>query len=167
MPYKQTLIVSLCLSLLTSHALSKTESAKLDTLNGTWHLRIMDGMEVRAARAILNFDTKKMILSGFDSCNSISGALQVNNDCNNSNDSNITSQLTSTTMACRESIHSYVSKRLHETVKEGFSFMQSKRNGVDGITIKSSSHELFFKKMERNDAPKSGNFNFNLNFLKN
>ncbi len=120
---------------------SETKPIELKKLNGNWHLRIMDGMEVRKARAILDFDIEKMKLSGFDGCNRISGALQVNSD------TNITSQLVSTKMACREPIHNYVSKRLHETVKEGFSITETRRNGVDGITIKSPSHELFFKKM--------------------
>jgi heat shock protein HslJ len=98
-------------------------------------------MEVRKARAILDFDTKKMKLSGFDGCNRISGTLKINNN------TNFSSQLISTRMACRQNIQSYVSKRLHETVNEGFSITETKRYGVNGITIKSPSHDLFFGRM--------------------
>ena len=46
-------------------------------------------------------------------------------------------------------MHTWVSKRLHETLKEGFTVKEEKRYGVEGITIKSEKHELFFKQMER------------------
>ena len=141
MLYKKIFIIGILASLCTSYLSAETKIIELDKLNGNWHLRIMDGMEVRKARAILDFDIEKMKLSGFDGCNRISGALKVNSN------TNISSQLMSTRMACRESIHRYVSKRLHETVNEGFSITKARRNGVDGITIKSPSHELFFKKM--------------------
>jgi len=135
------MIVIVLLSLFTNYLSAETKSIDLDELNGNWHLRVMDGMEVRKARAILDFDTKKMQLSGFDGCNRISGILKKNSE------TNMSSQLASTRMACRGSIQSYVSKRLHETVREGFSITEAKRYGVNGITIKSPSHELFFKKM--------------------
>ena len=141
MLYKKIFISALFISLSTNYLPAETKTIDLDNLNGNWHLRIMDGMEVRKARAILDFDTKKMQLNGFDGCNRISGALQ------KTDTTNMTSQLTSTRMACRQSIHSWVSKRLQETVKEGFSITEATRNGVDGITLKSSSHELFFGRM--------------------
>ena len=141
MLYKKIFILALFISLSTNYLHAETKTIDLDELNGNWHLRIMDGMEVRKARAILDFDTTKMQLSGFDGCNRISGALK------KTSDTNMTSQLASTRMACRQSIHSWVSKRLHETVKEGFSVTEATRNGVDGITLKSPSHELFFGKM--------------------
>jgi len=113
-------------------------------LNGAWHLRVMDGMEVRKARAILDFDIEKMKLSGFDGCNRIGGALQKNSDTNLT-----TPMLMSTRMACRGKIFNWVSKRLHETLKEGFDIKEEKKYGVKGITLKSAKHELFFKKMGR------------------
>ena len=121
-----------------------TQIATADDFNGAWHLRVMDGMEVRKARAILDFDMDSMKLSGFDGCNRIGGALQKNSDTNIS-----TPMLISTKMACRENIHNWVSKRLHITLKEGFSMKKEKKYGVDGMTLKSPSHTLFFKRMKR------------------
>ncbi len=141
MLYKKISILSLLVFLSTNYLPAESQTINLDDLNGNWHLRIMDGMEVRKARAILDFDTTKMQLSGFDGCNRISGALQ------KTSDTNMTSKLISTRMACRQPIHSYVSKRLQETVKEGFSITEATKNGVDGITLKSPSHELFFGRM--------------------
>ncbi len=114
----------------------------LKKLNGAWHLRIMDGMEVRKARAILDFDIERMKLSGFDGCNRIGGALQKNSEHNMT-----VPMLMATKMACREPIHNWVSQRLHEALKDGFNVAEDKKNGVEGISIKSPSHELFFKKM--------------------
>jgi len=133
---------SLILTALLSSLLWSESHIDKDDLNGNWHLRVMDGMEVRKARAILDFDMDKMILSGFDACNRISGALQKNSDNNMT-----TPMLMSTKMACRNNIHNWVSKRLHITLKEGFSIVEAKKYGIDGITIKSPSHELFFKRM--------------------
>ena len=132
-----TLISSLAMSQLNA------EPIDLDKLSGNWHLRVMDGMEVRKARAILDFDAKKMHLSGFDGCNRITGTLE-------NNSTNIMrAKLRSTRMACRENIHRWVSIRLHETVNEGFYVKEEKKYGVAGITLKSTSHELFFKRMKR------------------
>jgi heat shock protein HslJ len=113
-------------------------------LDGVWHLRVMDGMEVRKARAILDFDMEKMKLSGFDACNRIGGEIKKVSDTNTS-----IPIVFSTRMACRGKIHTWVSKRLHKTLKEGFTVKEEKRYGVEGITLKSSSHELFLKQMER------------------
>jgi len=135
---KKLIVASLMITLLWS----ETKTIDLNKFNGNWHLRIMDGMEVRKARAILDFDIVKMKLSGFDGCNRIRGALQKNSDTNMT-----TPMLMSTQMACREPIHNWVSQRLHETLAEGFSITEAKRNGIDGIILKSPSHELFFKKM--------------------
>jgi len=118
------------------------ETIDMNKLNGNWHLRVMDGMEVRKARAILDFDIEKMKLSGFDGCNRIGGVLKKNSDTNMT-----TPMLMITRMACREAIHNYVSKRLDETLKEGFSVTEDTKYGVDGITLKSPNHELFFKRM--------------------
>lgn len=112
----------------------------LDELDGNWHLRIMDGMEVRKARAILDFDSKKKTVSGFDGCNSITGTLTINNDT-------MSSQLKMTKMACRLSVQAYVSRRLHEVMKEGFTVSETTTNGVEGITLKNPKHTLFFGKM--------------------
>jgi heat shock protein HslJ len=140
--FKRTLIITTFTTLLTSSVLAETKSIDLNTLSGNWHLRVLDGMEVRKARAILDFDTEKMKLSGFDSCNRIGGVLQKNSD------TNITvPMLMSTRMACRGNIHNWVSKRLHQTLEEGFSIKKEKKYGIEGITLKSPSHELFFKKM--------------------
>ena len=138
---KKIFISALFISLSTNYLPAESKTIDLDDLNGNWHLRVMDGMEVRKARAILDFDTKKMKLSGFDGCNRIAGALKINTHYN------FSSQLTSTRMACRQNIHNYVSKRLHETVSEGFIINEDKKYGVDGITIKSAKHELFFGRM--------------------
>ena len=113
-----------------------------NNLNGAWHLRVMDGMDVRKARAILDFNMDKMKLSGFDACNRIGGTLVKNAEHNMT-----TPMLMSTKMACRGKIFNWVSKRLHETLKEGFDIKEEKKYGVKGITLKSPSHELFFKKM--------------------
>ena len=101
-------------------------------------------MQVRKARAILDFNMEKMSLSGFDACNRIGGTIVKNSDSNMT-----TPMLMSTKMACRNKIHNWVSKRLHVTLKEGFSLKEEKKYGIKGITLKSPSHELFFKRMER------------------
>ncbi len=134
--FKKQAIVLGILTTLFAHTLVA------DDFNGAWHLRVMDGMEVRKARAILDFDMDKMKLSGFDACNRIDGTLVKNSD-----NSMKTPMLMSTKMACRDNIHNWVSKRLHVTLKEGFSIKEDKKYGVQGITVKSPSHELFFKKM--------------------
>ena len=138
---KKTLIISVLSTLLWS----ETQSIDLSDLNGNWHLRVMDGNEVRKARAILDFDADKMKVSGFAGCNQISGTLK-------GDDRNMSSQLISTRMACREPIHAYVSKKLHETIAEGFSIKEEKKYGVEGITLKSSKHELFFKRMDKKET---------------
>lgn len=137
----KTFFISMLAALSLSSVEAKSEPIDLNKLDGNWHLRIMDGMEVRKARAILDFDSKKMQISGFDACNQISGTLIKDSN------SRMSSQLITTRMACRQPIHSYVSKRLHETMKEGFKISEETRSGVDGITLKSAKHELFFGRM--------------------
>ena len=110
--------------------------------NGDWHLRTIDGQDVRKARAIIELDMYKMRISGFDACNRMNGQM-IRED-----KYRITvPTLRTTRMACRESIHSWVSNQLHEIFKEGFYITTEERNGVEGIIIKSPTHELFFKKM--------------------
>jgi heat shock protein HslJ len=138
---KIMLLSATLFSLLTPQL--SAETIDLDKLSGSWHLRVLDGGEVRKARAILDFDAKHMKLNGFDGCNRISGNLVKDTQ------QHLSAQLLSTRMACRENIHRYVSKRLQETVSEGFSIKKEKKYGVEGITIKSAKHELFFKRMER------------------
>jgi heat shock protein HslJ len=116
------------------------ETIDLDDLDGNWHLRIMDGMEVRKARAILDFDSEKMTINGFDGCNRITGTLIINNDT-------MSSQLKMTKRACRLSVQTYVSQRLHEVMKEGFIITETITNGVEGITLKNPKHTLFFGRM--------------------
>jgi len=110
--------------------------------NGDWHLRTIDGKDVRKARAIIELNMYNMKLSGFDACNRMNGQM-IRED-----KYRITvPELQTTRMACRESIHSWVSSSLHEIFKEGFYITTEDRNGVEGIVIKSPTHELFFKKM--------------------
>ncbi|WP_373029539.1 META domain-containing protein [Sulfurovum sp.] len=138
---KKTLMVTLLVSLCTSYLSAQTKSVDVDDLHGNWHLRTMDGQDVREARAILDFDAKNMKLNGFDGCNPMYSELKTN-------DKTIQSTKLSTRQnACRQSIHSYVRTRLHKTVKEGFTVTKAKQKGIDGILIKSSKHELFFKWM--------------------
>jgi heat shock protein HslJ len=141
MLYKKTLMVTLLVSLCTSYLSAGAKSVDLDELHGNWHLRTMDGKDVRKARAILDFDAKNMKLNGFDGCNRMTSELKTNNKIIKS------TKLSATRMGCRQSIHSYVRKRLHKTVKEGFTVTKANQNGVDGILIKGSKHELFFKWM--------------------
>ena len=114
-------------------------------LHGNWHLRIMDGMEVRKARTILDFVGDKKI-SGFDGCNRISGILQKNSKTN----TNVL-QLRTTRMACRGEMFRWTSQRLHEALQDGFYITKSKRNGVSGITLISYNHRLFFAKMKKKE----------------
>jgi len=140
MSSKMMLIGTALCSLLTTQIFA--EALDLNKLTGAWHLRVLDGGEVRKARAILDFDAKAMKLSGFDGCNRISGNLE-----QNATTRHLSAQLLSTRMACREKIHSYVSRKLHETIREGFIIKEEEKYGIEGITIKSSKHELFFKRM--------------------
>ena len=137
---KRVFTVALLAALFTPYASAQPKTIDLDELNGNWHLRIMDGMEVRKARAILDFDSKKMTISGFDGCNSITGNLIVNNKT-------MSSQLKMTKRACRLSVQAYVSQRLQEVMKEGFTISETTTNGVEGITLKNPKHTLFFGKM--------------------
>ena len=137
---KKVFMVALLAALFTPYASAQPKAIALDELNGNWHLRIMDGMEVRKARAILDFDSKKMTISGFDGCNRIAGTLILNNDT-------MSSQLKMTKRACRLSVQAYVSQRLHEVMKDGFTISETTTNGVEGITLKNPKHTLFFGRM--------------------
>ena len=101
----------------------------------------MDGKEVRRARAILDFYPKSMKLEGFDGCSRISGKLM------RTTEDRFFSKITAIRMACRQNIHRFVSRGLHTTIKEGFTVSEEKRYGIEGITLKSKHHDLFFKKM--------------------
>ena len=138
MQTKSLLFISLFSTTLLSANINLSE------LSGSWHMRVLDGMEVRKARAILDFDAKKMRVDGFDSCNRISGILKQNPQTKQ-----LSTQLRTTKMACRGKMQKWVSKRLHETMREGFTIKEEKKYGVEGITLKSPSHELFFKRMQR------------------
>lgn len=116
--------------------------SQTNTLNGNWHVRVMDGKDVRKARAILDLDLDQMKLSGFDACNRMSAAL-----IKKSENNLLAPQLNTTRMACRQSIHTWVSERLHQMIKDGFTIKEERRYGIKGLTLKSSSHELFLKKM--------------------
>ncbi len=130
----------LLFSLLLSTLLSANTT--LSELSGSWHMRVLDGMEVRKARAILDFDAKKMRVDGFDSCNRISGILTQNLQTQQ-----LSTKLRTTRMACRGKMQAWVSKRLHETMSEGFSIKKETKYGIEGISLKSAKHELFFKRM--------------------
>ena len=132
------LLISLLSTIVSADAITVDD---LSDLNGNWHLRALDGHEVRKARAILDIHAQQMIINGFDSCNRISGTLKVNGK------STFSAKLTSTRMACRQSVHRYVSKRFQAAINEGFTITEGKRYGIDGITLKSKNHDLFFKKM--------------------
>ena len=135
---KRVFTVALLAALFTPSASAQT--IDLDDLDGNWHLRIMDGKEVRKARAILDFDSEKMTINGFDGCNRITGKLIVNNET-------MSSQLKMTKRACRLSVQAYVSQRLQEVMKEGFTISETITNGVEGITLKNPKHTLFFGRM--------------------
>lgn len=128
--------------LLLAMLLTQTYAIDKEDLKGSWHLRIMDGKEVRKARAILDFDLDKMTLSGFDACNRISGKLEKISKTHYR-----VSMLKTTKMACREYIHLWVRSRLHKTLKKGFIIKEGRQKEAEGVIIKSSRHELFFKKM--------------------
>ncbi|HIP19183.1 MAG TPA: META domain-containing protein [Sulfurovum sp.] len=139
---RKTLMFTLFTTLFAASLLAGNTPLKhLNDLDGDWHLRVMDGKEVRKARAILDFHSKSMLLEGFDGCNRLSGKIQ-----RTSND-RFFSKVTSTRMACRQNIHRYVSRGLKTAIKEGFTITKSKRYGVEGITLKSKHHDLFFKRM--------------------
>ena len=111
-------------------------------LNGNWHVRVIDGKDVRQARAILDLDLDEMRLSGFDACNRIEGNLT-----RQSEEHLLAEELSTTRMACRESIHMWVRGALHQMIKEGFTIKEEEKYGIRGLTLKSSKHELFLKKM--------------------
>jgi heat shock protein HslJ len=131
-PFTLTLLLAVTLS---------AEPVDLKEIEGDWHLRVMDGYDVRKVRAILDFQPAKMMLEGFDACNRISGKLIQKSD------GNYTGTLMSTRMACRGKSFVFVSTRLHETIKEGFTIKKETRYGIEGLTIKSAGHNLFFKRM--------------------
>lgn len=138
---QKTLMVTLLVSLCTTYLSAQTKNVDLDDIHGNWHLRTMDGKDVRKARAILDFDAKHNKINGFDGCNPVLGELKTDDK------NRLSTKLSAKSMACRQSIHQYVRTRLHTTMKEGFTVTKTTKNGMDGITIKSSKHELFFKKM--------------------
>ena len=139
---KQTVLSTLFVSLLSSTLFAGTAPLKnLNDLHGNWHLRVMDGKEVRKARAILDFHPQSMVINGFDGCNRISGKIQ------RTTHERFFSKISSTRMGCRQNIHRFVSKGLQVTIKEGFTVTEEKRYGTEGITLKSAHHDLFFKKM--------------------
>ncbi len=118
----------------------------LSEVNGSWQLRVLDSHDVRRQRANIDFHGKQMIINGFDGCNRISAHLKTQGN------TVFYAKLHSSHMACRTSAHRYVSKRVKQTVKEGFTITKTKRYGIDGITVRSKHHDLFFKKMGGTDS---------------
>ena len=137
---KRTIVYAITLLTLFAQT-TNAAPADLNELQGDWHLRELDGYEVRKARAILDFEPSKMVIDGFDACNRINGKLIKKAD------GTYTSRLRTTRMACRGNLFSFVSQRLHQAIDEGFTVEKATRHGVDGILLKSKSHELFFKRM--------------------
>ncbi|HEY9189880.1 MAG TPA: META domain-containing protein [Sulfurovum sp.] len=138
---QKTVMLTLLVSLSTTYLSAQTQNVDLDDLQGNWHLRTMDGKDVRKARAILDFDAEHNRINGFDGCNPVLGELKTDDK------SMLYTKLSAKSMACRQSIHQYVRTRLHTTMKEGFTVTKTTKDGMEGITIRSSKHELFFKKM--------------------
>lgn len=138
---QKTVMLTLLVSLSTMYLSAQTQDIDLDDLQGNWHLRTMDGKDVREARAILDFDAEHNRINGFDGCNPVLGELKTDDK------NRLSTKLSAKSMACRQYIHQYVSTKLHNTMQEGFTVTKTTLNGMDGITIKSSKHELFFKKM--------------------
>lgn len=148
--FYQKMAVLCLLTIITSSALLAEEnSVKLKELDGNWHLRSVDGNGTRKSRTILEFDSTKMHISGFDGCNKISGRL------NASSENNMSSMLIATKMGCRNQKQALASHALHETLAEGFSVLRASSNGVDGILLKGQHHQLFFKKMGGEEKPKA------------
>lgn len=145
---QKTLTTAILASLSTAYLSAQTDTIDLDDLHGNWHLRTMDGKDVREARAILDFDAKHMKVNGFDGCSPMLGELTKDDK------SMLYTKLSATGMECRQYIHRYVSTRLHTAMKEGFSVTKTTQNGMNGITIKSSKHELFLKKMGKEKEKK-------------
>ncbi len=137
---KRTIVYAITLLTLFAQT-TNAAPADLNELQGDWHLRELDGYEVRKARAILDFEPSKMVIDGFDACNRINGKLIKKAD------GTYTSRLRTTRMACRGNLFSFVSQRLHQAIDEGFTVEKATRHGIDGILLKSKSHELFFKRM--------------------
>ncbi len=133
------IIFTLFVAILSNSNASQLQD--LTSIDGNWHLRVIDGKEVRRARAILDFKSNGMYIEGFDGCNRIWGKLLKNSK------EQFYLKIKSSNMDCRQNIHKYVSHRLHTTLNEGFIVTQTKRYGIDGITLKSEHHNLFFKRM--------------------
>jgi len=133
-----TLLASLFGTTLMASSLTKND---LSDVNGNWHLRIADGHNVKKARAIIDFHAEQMIIEGFDGCNRISGYLKAQGQ------STFYAKLRSSRMGCRQNIHRYTSQRVKAVIKEGFTITKGTRYGIEGITLKSKNHDLFFKKM--------------------
>ena len=136
------LFISVLILTFFNHTLF-AETLNVKKLSGSWHLRALDGNEVRKARAILEFDGQSMKISGFDGCNSINGLLTLDPQTKNYH----SSALRTTRMACRGNIQRYVHQKIHNTLESSFIIRKEKKYGIEGITIKSSKHSLFFKRM--------------------
>jgi len=120
-----------------------SKSISLQTINGSWLLLRMDGYKVSQARAILDFNAKHQKVEGFDSCNRIAGKVIQHHTLY------YTPHLLKQEYPCRGKTQRYVSKRLQQSLKEGFIIQKSTSQGEKGILLKSHHHRLFLKKMER------------------
>ena len=123
------------------HSAAYANTTALKNLSGSWHMHLLDGKDVRKARAILDFDAKKMHISGFDACNQIEGVLVQNSS------SYTVKSMKIRTMPCRQSIHSRVKQYLHQVLKHPFTLKKVTRNGIEGLLIQGERHRLFFKHM--------------------
>jgi heat shock protein HslJ len=129
------------ITLISSLLFSAEESISLETLEGSWLLRTIDGYQVSKARAILDFNAKRNKIDGYDGCNRIEGKLKLRKD------NRYTSNLAIYRYECKNTTKRFVSSRLQSTITEGFSIQKGKMQGEDGILLKSTHHTLFFKKM--------------------
>ena len=133
--FLRTTLIGVCACVTLAQAIDLTK------LQGDWQLRVMDGYDVRKVRTIVEFMPQTMRIAGFDACNRIGGKLTPTAD------GNFTTTLTATHKACRGQSFIFVSKRFHETFAAPFSMKLETRYGIEGLTIKGASHDLFFKRM--------------------
>lgn len=134
---KKILFISLISTLLFASA----DSIPLNSLEGSWILRTMDGFRVSSARAILDFHAKHRKIDGYDGCNRIEGKLKLHTD------ERYSSQLKTYRYECLNSTKRFVSARLHQAIAEGFSIQKGEMQNEEGILLKSKNHTLFFKKL--------------------
>ncbi|AKF25255.1 hypothetical protein YH65_07510 [Sulfurovum lithotrophicum] len=131
----------LFISLISTLFFASADSIPLNSLEGSWILRTMDGYKVLSARAILDFHAKHRKIDGYDGCNRIEGKLKLHTD------DRYSSKLKTYRYECLNSTKRFVSTRLHQAIGEGFIIQKGKMKDEEGIVLKSEHHTLFFKKL--------------------